>query len=344
MKLTERGIEDDQGEIARADVVDASIIPHATDAGFSVVRIRCRGKEDRRVIVPELATARRMVTHLGQAVADRPWRFIAESPVRIGNVLGGFVIFSPLIWVIRFFFAAPIHYVMLGWLLVSAVTFLVLRMPVRGTIDLDGVAIRWLRFARVVPLEAIADVTCERKGGSWHEVRIDLRDDEDDVHVYLAESEDAEILAERVREALEAARQRTAPIVAPLLRPPHTTARQWIDRLRSVGSGMVTHRDAPVEAEVLWAVVESAVARPTDRAAAAVALAIHGAEAKARLRVVSSSVSQPRLRVALNAAARADEPALEAALEDVDAAPPSSARPLRSFSESPRSVRSVRRH
>lgn len=342
MKLTERGIEDEQGEIARVDVVDASIIPHATDAGFSVIRIRRRGKEDRRVLFSELAAARRTLTHLGQAVADRPWRFVAESPLRIGNVLGAMVIFSPLIWVLRFFVAAPLHYVMLGWLLVSAVVFLVARMPVRGTIDLDGVAIRWLRFARVVPLDAIADVTCEQKGGSWHEVRIDLRD-QDDVHVHFTESEDAEILAERVREALDAARQRTAPIVAPLLRPPHSTARQWIDRLRSVGSGMVTHRDAPVEEDVLWGVVESAVARPTDRAAAAVALAITGVEAKERLRVVSSSVSQTRLRVALNAAAGADEPALEAALEEVDTAPPSS-RPLRAFSESPRSVGSLRRH
>lgn len=342
MKLTERGIEDEKGEIARADVVDASVIPHATDAGFSVVRVRRRGKDDRNVIVPDVETARRAVAHLGHAVADRPWRFVAESPVRLGNVLGGFVIFSPLIWVIRFFFAAPLHYVMLGWLLLSAITFLVLRMPVRGTIDLDGVAIRWLRFSRVVPLDAIADVTCEQKGGSWHEVRIDLRD-QDDVHVYLAESDDAEIVAERVREALDAARLRTAPIVAPLLRPPSATARQWIDRLRAVGSGMVTHRDAPVEEEVLWGVVESAVARPTDRAAAAVALAITGTEAKARLRVVSSAVTQPRLRIALNAAAAADEPALEAALEEVDSAPPSSARPMREFSESPRSVGSLRR-
>ncbi|CAN5796617.1 hypothetical protein BH09MYX1_BH09MYX1_50530 [soil metagenome] len=317
MELTERGIDDGKGEIARDEVLDASVIPHATDAGFSVVRVRMRRGEDRRVVIDDLARARRVIAHLGCAIADQPWTFVGESPVRIGYVLAALALFSPVVWIVRFFLEASPLFTGLTALVLAAIVYLVLRNPVKGRVALDGVTVSWLRFARVVPLEAIADVTCERKGATWHEVRIDLRD-EDDVHVHFSESEDAEILAERVREALDAARMRTSPIVAPLLRPPRFTAREWIGRLRSVGSGAVTHREAPVDADVLWDIVESGVARPTDRAAAAVALAITGHDAQKRLRLMSSSVSEPRLRVALAAAANADESALESAMDEVE--------------------------
>lgn len=296
MNLTDRGIDDGHGEIRREDVRDASVVPHATDAGYSIVRVRL-ARDARRVVVADVATARKVVDHLGFGIAMRPWSFSADSPVRPSWVLAALVVASPLVWLLHFSLGVSLLFGAMGFVLLGAITFLVLRMPVKGTVALDGVAIRWLRFARAFPLEAIAEVTCERKGGSWYEVRFDLHDG-DDVHVSLDDAEEAEIVAERVREAVDASQLRSAPILAPLLRPPRTTARQWIDRLRGVGSGVVGPRDPVVEADVLWELVESGVARPTDRAAAAVALAATGPAAKERLQRVSAAVTQPRLRVA----------------------------------------------
>lgn len=319
-----------------SDVVDASVIPHATDAGYSVVRIRSRGRADRRVVFPETHAARNYVKELGHAVEDRPWTFVAEPPVRWAWILVGLLIAGPAFVLLRNAAEAPVLWALLGLATTAALVVLVLRMPVHGRVALDGVAVRWLRFARIVPLEAIVDVTCETKGAMWHEVRFDLCD-RDDVEVHFAEAEDAEILVERVREAIDAAHGRASPVVAPLLRPPRASAREWIDRLRAIGSGVATHRVAPVDPDELWKVVESALARSSDRAAAAIALAVTGDEARRRLRVVGSTVTQPRLRIALEAATGASEPALERALEEVDSAPPSS-RPA-TVEPVPRSLR-----
>jgi hypothetical protein len=79
---------------------------------------------------------------------------------------------------------------------------------------------------------------------------------------------------------------------------------------------------APVDEAELWAVLDSPSARPADRAAAAVALAITGDDAKKRVRVAAESVVDESLRTALEAASGEDEAALEAALAGVDREPP----------------------
>ncbi len=79
----------------------------------------------------------------------------------------------------------------------------------------------------------------------------------------------------------------------------------WIAELRTVGLGArVAHRVAPVLPDHLWRLVESAAARPTIRAAAAVALGPRlDARDRDRLRAAAAATTGPRLRIALDAAA-----------------------------------------
>lgn len=75
-------------------------------------------------------------------------------------------------------------------------------------------------------------------------------------------------------------------------------------------------RDAPVDAERLWRVVEDPAAPEEARVGAAVALGDGlDAEGRARLRVVAGGTAGPRVRVALEAVAEGEETAVRAALE-----------------------------
>ena len=91
--------------------------------------------------------------------------------------------------------------------------------------------------------------------------------------------------------------------------------------LLGVGAGSnADHRHAPVPADRLWRIVESPTQDAEARAAAAVALSHAPNDAtRQRLRAVASNTAAPRLRVALEAAARAAEDDAAAA-EEVAAA------------------------
>jgi hypothetical protein len=141
----------------------------------------------------------------------------------------------------------------------------------------------------------------------------------DDLEIEVADAEQAEVIAERVQEAMDGAKMAAHPILPALLRPPGASATEWIQRLRAAGAGAnATLRVAPVDEAELWAVLGNPSARPEDRAAAAVALTIHGDEAKQRVRVAAETVVEDSLRTVFEAAAGEDERALEAALSRVD--------------------------
>jgi len=126
-------------------------------------------------------------------------------------------------------------------------------------------------------------------------------------------------LRDRTVERDELVRRLDAEARAPRASPPAAAlfARSgpvgdWIRRVRSLP------RDASyrgVTPDMLWALVESPAAEPTARAGAAAALAESlDDEGRVRLRVAAEACAEPRLRVALEAAADDDDDVLTEAL------------------------------
>ncbi|HEY4117470.1 MAG TPA: hypothetical protein VGM56_06420 [Byssovorax sp.] len=132
----------------------------------------------------------------------------------------------------------------------------------------------------------------------------------------------AEIIAERVNEAVAGAAGAASRWNAAPLDRQGRDVDAWIAKLRALTSDVTSFRtNAPAAVDQLWAVVDDVACSAERRAAAAVALAPHvDDEGKARLRVVARATAAPKLRVALEAVADDDEADLAAALEELSAA------------------------
>ena len=102
---------------------------------------------------------------------------------------------------------------------------------------------------------------------------------------------------------------------AHLLDPEARATKEWVASLRSP-ERMETFRRGDLDVGQLWRVVENGDVEPAKRAAAAVALSTAlDDEAKTRLRIAAKTTAEPKLRVALEAAADEDEPAMTRAIE-----------------------------
>jgi hypothetical protein len=120
-----------------------------------------------------------------------------------------------------------------------------------------------------------------------------------------------DIILQRTHEALEAWRAGGGGQTgaSSLARPADISPTAWVARLRTLGVGQpATHRVSPLSREMLWQMLEDPASPPGRRAAAAVALqATLDDAARARLRVVAQTSTQPRLRAALDAVVEAQE-------------------------------------
>jgi hypothetical protein len=198
----------------------------------------------------------------------------------------------------------------------------------RLDVGADGIALRWLWWRRYVGYEDIEMVTRYEKG--WGRSRTSglsvlLRSGEE-VLVPIGrrgamDDPDIAVIEERVREAMEAFRPGGVAADAALLRRGDRGLSEWVAALRALGAGAnADMRTAPVPRERLFRVVEDPACAPTDRAAAAVALA--GAvdeEGRARLRTIAEATAAPHLRIALQKAADASHEAeAEAALAQLE--------------------------
>ena len=134
----------------------------------------------------------------------------------------------------------------------------------------------------------------------------------------------AEIIAERVNEAVAGAAGAASRWDATPLDRQGRDVDAWIRKLRGLASDVTSFRDnAPASVDQLWAVVDDVACPAARRAAAAVALAPRvDDEGKARLRVVARATAAPRLPVALEADAHDDEAELAAALEALSTTSP----------------------
>ncbi|HEY4119788.1 MAG TPA: hypothetical protein VGM56_18100, partial [Byssovorax sp.] len=213
----------------------------------------------------------------------------------------------------------------LGAMVVPLLVFL--NLP--GYVDLgkDGMLVDLRGPKRFVRFDDIEDARIfrQRSGGkTFVSVKVDLTSSAP-LEVPLGEdqfgaSDRADELAAAITSAVEASAKAGDGAYAAALERGDSTAAAWVARLRRMtASADAGPRDAPVPQDTLLRIVEDPRAAAVARASAAVAL---GAQldptARARVDAATSATAAPKLRIALEAAASADDEAIATALEDVE--------------------------
>jgi hypothetical protein len=241
-----------------------------------------------------------------------------------------------------FLFALPLPFVAAAMLLESPLLFglaakivmvgipafaIAMLIPSRIAVGADGVLVSWAGTKRFFPLAKIRAVEEWTSGlGNPHFVgaRMTMTDGRS---IWLPvgrkrwSDDEARGLVERIREAKEIHARGGVEAATAFLGQGGRDVRDWIASLRALGLGANDDlRTAALSADSLWRVVESHGAQPGERAAAAVALgATLDDGGKQRLRVAAEAVADERLRVAIDAALREDEPVLEEVLGELSA-------------------------
>lgn len=126
-----------------------------------------------------------------------------------------------------------------------------------------------------------------------------------------------ELIAERIREAMETYRSGGAADTAMLARRGRDIG-AWVRALRAIGSGAnAGPRTAPIARDTLLRIATDPGAQNEDRAAAAVALSSEE-EGRASLAVAARATAEPKLRIVLERAATGDEEAIAEAVAALD--------------------------
>ncbi len=217
-----------------------------------------------------------------------------------------------------------------AWLSLFVLAIGILILPGKITIGADGLLFSWLGRTRFIPYHDIYAVNTlyPRPGPDVPPVGVQLY--LTDGRVLQLRMSDGAGMYERIAEAVNAWWGRDDALRTALVqRGPHD-ARAWLRALRSIGArASVGYRNATL-ADDLWRVVEDSAAPPDARAGAAAALgASLGAEGRGRLRDAARKTVQPKLRIAIEAAASAvEDKALVEALSEVE-----SAKPLRQMGQ-----------
>ncbi|MFO0756617.1 MAG: hypothetical protein U0359_09010 [Byssovorax sp.] len=183
-------------------------------------------------------------------------------------------------------------------------------MPTRVTVGSDGVLVSWLFRKRFLPYASIRGV---RPYGSGREQGVGIWSDDAKVvklpiKIQLTQElndQQTELLSQRIQQAIQRYAERRHEGRARLPERGDRRAVEWVRMLRAAGSGAAAdHRTAPIEADVLWRVVEDPGASPIDRASAAVAASGLADEAgRARLRIAARATASPDVQRALALAA-----------------------------------------
>jgi hypothetical protein len=196
-------------------------------------------------------------------------------------------------------------------------------LPTTVTVGADGVLTRWLGWRRFHPYDRVDEVAAYGNGvtlvdKSGKSVRIATAPPRQRPTQLSNLTRDA--VRERIDEARRAFAAHTETHAAALVARSGRTTEKWLEALRSLAAS-ADYREAAVPREALWRIAEDPAAEATARAGAAVALRGKLDDAdRARLRVAAESSVSPHVRVALEAAATAeDEADVAAALERIDA-------------------------
>lgn len=181
--------------------------------------------------------------------------------------------------------------------------------PVTLIVGTDALVMKWLGTRRIVLL--LGDIV--RVERAAHVVRMVHRDGR---HTNLRvgmpgrpsfdSDESVATIAERIEAAIVARATRAGDaeaIALDDLARGDRSARDWVASLRGALARESGFRKAPIVAEQLWPIVESARATASSRAAAAVALSVSLDDTgRARLRIAAQASASPKLRVALELA------------------------------------------
>jgi hypothetical protein len=184
---------------------------------------------------------------------------------------------------------------LLGAALLASVWQTLLRGSAHVVVGGDGILIRRGRD-RFIPYAALASASVDGRG-----ITLTLRSGETlGLRIVAGEVVSGEALVHRIEEArarfeLGADGGSTEVLVAPGGRP----VPRWVSEVRSLAR-VRQYREASVDAERLWRVVNDPSAPPATRAGAAVALSgTANEETRIRLRVAAEACADPTLRVAL---------------------------------------------
>jgi hypothetical protein len=201
-------------------------------------------------------------------------------------------------------------------------------IPRRIVAGADGVRIGWLGPGKFTPYAdvhgALADgddaVIALRSGAR---LRVPFkRPFRTAIHLltFFFERQRAAMI-ERIEEGVLAhVRRVTDRDAAGLLARSGRTGPEWLKALQGIGSKEADYRAATMPPDLLWRIAENSAAPAHERAAAAVALRETLDDAgRARLHGLAEATAAPRVRIALEAAARStDEEELARALEECE--------------------------
>lgn len=206
-----------------------------------------------------------------------------------------------------------------GWAIyvAAAVFFLV---PSRVRVGNDALHVRWfvlretVRFVDVTHVERMAHGIKVHRAGRRPLELLPRLAAKDDAAARKARIEELARAVELRAQALRAPDAKAAGLMADL-----DQRAKRLDELRALLARARGHRDAALDPEELWSVVQDGAAPPKTRVAAAVALRPTLDEnGQARLRVAAQASALPRLRVAIEAAANDDDDAVLEAIESFD--------------------------
>ena len=128
---------------------------------------------------------------------------------------------------------------------------------------------------------------------------------------------DAKALTERIVEGMEAHHHADPPVIEALAHVERggRSVPEWLSALRGLAKKERDYRSVTIPDEALWSLTEDPRADPTARAGAAIVLRHRLGEEPTRVRIeaAAAATAEPRVRVALDAAASTDDDHLLAA-------------------------------
>ena len=191
-------------------------------------------------------------------------------------------------------------------------------LPQKITIGDDGILLRWAGRRRFVPFGLLREARPTPLG-----VELDLEDDRE-LEIRVTHRADAEAarrtaILERIEEGLQRHRALEPAEDEALLTRGDRDLDSWMDEMRMLGTAdAYGYRTIAIPRERLWAVLENPGAEPSAREGAALALRARlDDDERERLVSIGQKTASPRLRVSIDAVARApDTTRLRIALEE----------------------------
>lgn len=182
------------------------------------------------------------------------------------------------------------------------------------SVGADGIVLRGALSTRFFRYEEVETVAAEH-----HRLRLKLRGKAplllEAVSKSTERASDIWNLAARIHQGRSTTQSHAHDLEAVLKRGDRTVG-QWLQDVRTLTGQEVGYRDASIDDDKLWSVVEDASLDSSQRTAAGIALRDHlDARGKLRLRVAADASASPQVRVALEAVLGAADDELVRVLE-----------------------------